>query len=238
MKKFEVSPFFFLVKGTRELSMDWWAFASNIVNRIPFERILIPPRDNAKSLQGFVTSLERTENRNEVPSEQKTVTSTVQKPQRVGQSGSTGVITRQDLDPETMRWQLEEARGELWELEGHLKHYCKGCGADFSCCFKHSQNIIDIARETKSMTTDPIWDAITKLGEEIRQKAHPDHIRAETYFAEFPQLTVRVSELRRPIETQLIQLSSPEISLEEAKKLAAEEAAKEVERQWQSQEKK
>ncbi len=88
------------------------------------------------------------------------------------------------------------------------------------------------------MTTDPVWDKIITLGEEIKVKAHPDNIRAGTYFAEFPELIVRVSELRKPIETQLIQLSKPTLTLEEAKALAADEAAKEVERKWHSQEKK
>lgn len=174
------------------------------------------------------------ESEEEAPSEEKT-TSTIQKPEEVRQSGTTGVVIRERLDPETMRWQLQETRAELWELEAHLKHYCKECGPDFSCCFKHSQNLIDIARETKSMTTDPIFDDIIKHGEEVRVKAHPDHIRAGTYFAEFPRLIVRTSELRKPIETQLIQLSRPEITLEEAKQMAAEEAAKEIEKRWQSQ---
>lgn len=216
------------------MAFNWVAFAGNIINKIPFDKILVPPRDNTEALKEFVNTFQSTETEKGEPSSVKTTVST-QKPERVGQGGSTGVLVREGLDPETMKWQLEKARGELWELEGHLKHYCKGCGADFSCCFKHSQNSIDIARETKSMTSDPIWDKIIKLGEEVRMKAHPDHIRAGTYFDEFPQLVIRVSELRRPIETQLIQLSKPDLTLEKAKQLAAEEAAKEVEKRWYSQ---
>ena len=182
-------------------------------------------------------STEATESQKEGAGEEVT-TSTIQPLEEVGQGGSTGVITREGLDPETMRWQLEQTRAELWLLEGHLKNHCKGCGADVSCCFKTAQNLIDLARETKSMTTDPIWEKIIKLGEEVRVECHPDHIRAGTYFAEFPQLIVRTSELRKPIETQLIEVSKPELSLEEAKKLAADEAARKVEERWQSQEKK
>ena len=217
--------------------MDWVGFITNIMNRVPFERFLFPPPDHTKSLEDFAKSLPRTESQKEASSGTKMMEST-QTPEKGARSASTGVITRQGLDTETMRWQLQETRAELWELEAHLKHYCKECGPDFSCCFKHSQNLIDIARETKSMTTDPIWDEIINLGEEIKVKAHPDNIRAGTYFAEFPQLIVRVSQLRKPIETKLIELSKPELTLEEAKKLAAEEAAREVEKRWQSQEKK
>ena len=211
--------------------MDWVGFITNIMNRVPFERFLFPPPDHTKALRDFSESLPRTESQKETSSPAKTM-ETTQTPERGARSGSTGVLVRQGLDVETMSWQLQETRAELWELEAHLKHYCKECGPDFSCCFKHSQNLIDIARETKSMTTDPIWDEIIRLGEEIRLKAHPDHIRAGTYFAEFPQLIVRVSELRKPIETKLIELSKPQLTLEEAKKLAAEEAAKRVEQSW------
>jgi len=226
------------------MAFSWWAVAEAVFKKIPFDRILVPPRDKTKALQEFVNTFQVTETKKEALSSQEATITTqkpekmAEKPQEVRQGGSTGVLTREGLDPDTMRWQLQEARAELWELEGHLKHYCKECGADNSCCFKHSQNMIDLAQETKSMTTDPVWDKIITLGEEIKVKAHPDNIRAGTYFAEFPQLIVRVSELRKPIETQLIQLSKPELTLEEAKQLAAEEAAKEVERKWQSQEKK
>lgn len=66
------------------------------------------------------------------------------------------VKERKGLDPETMAWQLKQTRADLWELEGHLKNKCLGCGGDLSCCFKHGLNLIDIATETKSMTTEPI----------------------------------------------------------------------------------
>lgn len=211
--------------------MDWVAFIANIMNRIPVERVLFPPRDNTKALEEFAASLKAPETAKEAPSGGKTTVTTL-KPEEALHSTATEVITRQGLDPETMKWQLEETRAELWELEAHLKHYCKECGPEMSCCFKHSQNLVDICRETKSMTTDPIWDDIIKLGEEVKVKAHPDNIRTGKYFTEFPQLIVRVSELRKPIETKLIELSRPEITLEEAKALAAEEAAKRIEESW------
>lgn len=216
--------------------MDWLAFITNIINRVPVERLLVPPPDHTKALEDFVKSISRTESQKEASSEEN-VMSTTSPSGELAKTGATGVVTRQGLDPETMQWQLEETRGELWELERHLKHHCQDCGADNSCCFKHAQNLIDIARETKSMTTGPIWDQIITLAEEIKVKAHPDNIRSETYFSEFPQLVIRVSELRKPIETELIELSKPELSLEEAKKQAAVEAARRVEETWGKEEK-
>jgi len=129
------------------------------------------------------------------------------------------VMERAGLHPETMNWQLQQARAELWELEGHLKHKCLGCGTPPTCCFKHGLNVIDIARETKSMTTEPVWDHMVELGDEVRFKCHPDAVEAGTYFAEFPSLILRTSELRRTIEDKLIEFSRPGPTLEEAKAL-------------------
>lgn len=178
-----------------------------------------------------------TESQNEGVSEE-VATPTIQPAPAVALSASTGVVTRQGLDPETMRWQLQETRAELWELEGHLKNKCLDCGTPPTCCIKHALNLVDLARETKSMTTDPLWDDIIALAEEVKSKCHPDLIMAETYFDELPALVIRTSALRRQIEDQVIKNLKPELTLEEAKTLAAEEAAKEVESRWQSQEKK
>lgn len=145
------------------------------------------------------------------------------------------VMERKGLDPETMKWQLQQTRADLWELEGHLKSKCLSCGDPPTCCIKHAFNLIDIAHETKSMTAEPIWDDIIKLAEEVKVKCHPDAIKAKTYFAEFPSLAIRTSELRRVIEDKLIKLSKPEITLEEAKAEAAKLAEKEVEKLWESQ---
>ena len=52
--------------------MNWWPVIGSLINRIPFERILLPPRDNAKALQDFATGLAEYQSQNKPPSEQKT----------------------------------------------------------------------------------------------------------------------------------------------------------------------
>jgi len=147
------------------------------------------------------------------------------------------IATRSELDPETMRWQLGQARGDLWELEAHLKHQCRGCGRAVDCCWKHGRNLVDIATETKSMTTDLLWNEILELGNEIKVKCHPDNIRTGKYFNEMPSLVLRVSDLRRRVDTKLIELEPPPLTLDEAKAEAAKLAEEEVEELWRSREK-
>lgn len=51
--------------------MEWLAFFTNIVNRIPIERVLFPPRDNTKSLEEFAATMTAPEAPKEAPPQQK-----------------------------------------------------------------------------------------------------------------------------------------------------------------------
>lgn len=56
--------------------MDWLAFITNIVNRVPFERILVPPPDHTKALEDFRDSMRRTESQNKAPAATETTVDT------------------------------------------------------------------------------------------------------------------------------------------------------------------
>ena len=45
--------------------MDWLGFIGSLAARVPFEKLLIPPRDNIKELENFITSLPSAEPRKE-----------------------------------------------------------------------------------------------------------------------------------------------------------------------------
>jgi hypothetical protein len=195
--------------------------------RVPFERILIPSRDGSKELEKFYQGLAVAQTGKKVA-----------QGEGVAQGGSKGIITREGIDAERLGWQEDIALGQIWLLEGHLKNNCLGCGGDVECCWKHSDYVRRAADETLSMTTDPFWQNLKTLALEIRSKAHPDDVRRGTYAAEYPGLAVRLSEFRIALQKKAMERARPQLTLEEAKKLAAEEAAKEVEKKWQFQQKK
>lgn len=56
--------------------MDWFRFITNIINKIPVERILFPPRDNVKSLEEFAATMTAPVAQKEAPLEQKTAPTT------------------------------------------------------------------------------------------------------------------------------------------------------------------
>ena len=71
--------------------MDWLGFIGNLAARVPFEKIIIPPRDSMKELRKFVDSLPRAEPRKEGASVVKP-TSTIQEPAKATKTVATACV--------------------------------------------------------------------------------------------------------------------------------------------------
>ena len=207
--------------------MDWLVAIAHLFSRIPIERAIFPPRDSTKALEQFTARLKPSESQKEAPVEVKPKV-TIQ----------TSVVTREGVDAERLAWQNGLIRGELWLLEGHLKNNCLGCGGDVECCFKHCQNVIDASRETQSMTTEPLYGEAITVAQRVQPFVHPEDIKAGKYASMYPALSIEVSGVRTQFDKKVMEHARQPITLEEAQKIAAEEATKEVERKWQSREKK
>lgn len=68
--------------------MNWLPLIGSLINRIPFERILLPPRDNAKALQNFATDL--AEHQSQKPPSEQTTAPTIQKPETIAKQETAG----------------------------------------------------------------------------------------------------------------------------------------------------
>ena len=51
--------------------MDWLLFFGSLLNRVPIERVLFPPRDNTKALEEFAATMTAPQTAKEAPPEQK-----------------------------------------------------------------------------------------------------------------------------------------------------------------------
>lgn len=207
--------------------MDWLITIANLFSRIPIERVLFPPRDGTKALEEFTAGMKPSEGQKEAPVGVKP---------RV--TIKTSIVTREGVDTERLDWQNGLIRGELWLLEGHLKNNCLGCGGDVECCFKHCQNVLDASRETQSMTTDPLYQEAVGVAARVQPYVHPEDIKTGKYSTQYPALAIEVSKVRTQFDKKVMEHTRQSVTLEEAQKIAAEEAAREVERKWRSQEKK
>ena len=72
--------------------MNWFSFLGNLAARVPFERILIPPRDSAKELRAFITSLPSPEPQKERASEGKSTPTTIQEPAKATKTVATACV--------------------------------------------------------------------------------------------------------------------------------------------------
>lgn len=56
--------------------MNWWVFAGSIVNKIPIERLLFPPRDKTKALEEFAATMTASVAQNKAPPVQRATPTT------------------------------------------------------------------------------------------------------------------------------------------------------------------
>ena len=73
--------------------MNWLAFIGNLINRVPIERVLFPPRDNTKALEEFAATLTTPVAPKEAPPEQK-MAPTTQGPETVSEQEA--VVAKKD----------------------------------------------------------------------------------------------------------------------------------------------
>ena len=60
--------------------MNWVAFITNIINHVPIERALFPPRDNTKAMEEFITSIGSTRSPKEAPISEKPTSISITRP--------------------------------------------------------------------------------------------------------------------------------------------------------------
>ena len=150
---------------------------------------------------------------------------------------------------EILAYQNREIGRELWQLEKHLSQGCRipdrtGKPVPCDCCEKGSfiaglaYESIPIAERGGKPST--IYEKIAKWAEELEPMVTASAVESGQY--DYKNLSGQASALRKELmgTGSLNALLTPkdQFTLEEAKELAAEEATKEVERRWKSQEKK
>lgn len=214
--------------------MDWVAWVTNIIARIPVEKVLFPPRDNTKALEGFVTIMGGTRSPKEVPASEKP-TSTITTPSTQPELPTTEETTAQ------LKRKLAK---ELYKLELDLAGGMKTAGKPCDCLnSKHSLLFESVAEELIPLDPhNPIYREILGWVTAALPKGTFEAISSGRYDAEYPLMASEMRDFRKRImgTTALTAMIEPkeQITLDQAKNMAAEEAAKEVEARWHSQEKK
>ena len=222
--------------------MDWLVFFTNLINKVPIERVLFPPRDNAKALKEFAKTLPAPESQIKAPSEQ-TPAIPSKTPDKATQDVSTAVLERPRLTSEqTVAYQNREIGKQLLAMESHYSQGMKISGVPCDCgATKHLLYLEELCQETIPMAGEPsVYEEIVGWVREAEPKSTEEAAKSGKYDQDYPVLSGQAREFRKRLMGTLSPAAMIEpkesLSLEEAKILAAKEAEKEVERQWQSQE--
>lgn len=224
--------------------MDWLLFITNIINKIPVERVLFPPRDTAKDFEKFAATLTAPTVENKAPSKEKTMV-TIAAEQETAVTAPPPVA-RYDLptSEETAQALKRRLGKELYRAELDLSNKLRIAGKPCDCLeSKHTLLLEAAAEELIAQEPDnPVYSEIIDWIKQNQPKVTIEAISTGKYDDEYPHMAAEFKGFRKRImgTTVLTAMVEPkqELNLEEAKKLAAEEAAQEVEKRWESQEKK
>jgi len=133
---------------------------------------------------------------------------------------------------------------ELYKAELDLAAKLKIDGLPCDCLIvKHPLALEALAEEVIPKDPDnPVYSEIIQWIGDNESKVSIEGIMSGLYDNEYPKMAAQFNDFRKRVmgtaAFSAIEEPAPPMTLDEAKKLAAEEAAKEVERKWHSQEKK
>ena len=189
--------------------MDWLSFITNMISRVPVERVLFPRPDHTKALGEFAASVGASETQNKAPSEQKTTTTTTQiaekppeiKPQEAPKVHLTepqpgGLSTEQTVD-----YQNREIGKLLLRMERHYAQKLRINGIPCDCgSSKHLLDMESLCEETVPMVDNPgvyyrIIDWIKKVG----PKSTDESAKSGLYDEEYPVFSHEARDFRKEI---------------------------------------
>ena len=199
---------------------------THVVDKIPFERLLSRPPDNTKKLQELRTILggSMTQPRAATPTP-----AAYEGPALPTGEETSGVLKR--------RLAKELYRAEL-DLSGGLRISGKPCDCLDT---KHTLGLEATAEELIAQEPDnPVYTEIIQWIQTNRPKLTIASIVSGQFDGEYPRMAAQFKSFRKTImgTTSLIMMTEeePPLTLEEAKRLASNEAEREVEKRWQSKE--
>ncbi|GAI83647.1 unnamed protein product, partial [marine sediment metagenome] len=218
--------------------MNWAALVANIASKIPIERVLFPPRDSAKSLENFAATM-----RSPTPPKTAPVSENIASTITTEQEEAVTVpapAARYDLptSEETAQTLKRRLGKELYRAELDLSNKLRIAGKPCDCLdSKHTLMLEAAAEELIAQEPDnTVYPEIMDWINRNQTKVTIEAISSGQYDEEYPRMAAEFKGFRKRImgTTVLTAMVEPkeQITLEEAKKIAAEEVVKEVEEKW------
>lgn len=192
----------------KERKLDWFALAGNLIKRVPIERVLFPPRDNAKSLEGFAASARASESHEKAPPTPSPINTTQTleplteiKPQgtpkmHLAQPQPGGLSTE-----ETIAYQNREIAKNLLALEKHYAQKLRIAGTPCDCgSGRHLLAIEGLSEEAISMVDNPeVYYRVVSWTKEVAPKSTDEAAKSGLYDEEYPTFSRRARDFRKEL---------------------------------------
>ena len=182
--------------------MNWVAVITNIIDHIPFERALFPPRDNTKALEEFITSTKQTKSSKEALPEQKPTSTITRPPPQLERPTTEETLAqlKRRLAKECYKTELDLANGLL--ING------KPCD-----CLndKHALFFESICEELIPLDPqNPIYLEILDWVKAALPKATSEAIMSGRYAAEYPLMASQMRDFRKRLTGSTSRLAMTE----------------------------
>ena len=159
------------------VSMKWMAIVSEVINRIPVEKLLSRAPDNKKRLEELQEIL--------------------------GRADPVHLSHKEDeiSTKETVAYQNREISKLLLRMEGHCTQKFRLFGKICDCgAQKHLLDLESLCEETVPMVDNPdIYYQVIELGKELSPKCLPEAVATLQYDDEFPSYARRYRDLRKKL---------------------------------------
>lgn len=169
--------------------MNWVAIVTSIINHVPIERVLFPPRDNTKALENFITRVKRTESPKEAPVLEKPAP-TIARPTPQFQLPTTEETTAE------LKRRLAK---ELYRAELDLSNKLRIAGKPCDCLeSKHTLMLEAAAEELIASEPDnPVYFEIIDWIKQNQLKVTIEAISTGKYDEEYPRMAAEFKGFRK-----------------------------------------
>ena len=181
--------------------MNWLALVMGIINRVPIERVLFPPRDNIKALEGFAATMTAPASPKKTPISEN-IASTIA-PEREEAATVTAPAPRPALPTSTETTQeLKRRLGkELYKAELDLSNKLRIAGKPCDCLeSKHTLLLEAAAEELIAQEPDnPVYFEIIAWIKQNQPKVTIEAINTGKYDEAYPRMAAEFKRFRKRI---------------------------------------
>lgn len=175
------------------------AFITNIISRVPIEKVLFPPRDNTKALEEFAAGMRSPTSPGKAPPQQKMTTTITTEREEAATVPAPALRHERPTTEETTAQLKRRLAKECYKTELDLANGLLINGKPCDCLNdKHALFFESICEELIPLDPqNPIYREILGWVKAALPKATPEAISSGRYDAEYPLMASQMRDFRK-----------------------------------------